>query len=71
MYGQSYHVKTITIGDLAARTTTWSAARWTWCAASSPATVSILTGTGSFVDPHTVEVDGGDGRVAGPPRTRS
>jgi NAD(P) transhydrogenase len=25
--------------------------------------VSILTGTGSFVDPHTVEVDGGDGRV--------
>jgi NAD(P) transhydrogenase len=35
MYGQSYHVKDeITIADLAPGPATWSAARWTWCAAS-------------------------------------
>jgi NAD(P) transhydrogenase len=65
MYGQSYHVKDeITIGDLAARTT-HVVSREMDVVRSQLARnrVSILTGTGSFVDPHTVEVDGGDGRV--------
>ena len=65
MYGQSYHVKDeITIGDLAARTT-HVVSREMDVVRSQLARnrVSILTGTGSFVDPHTVEVDGGEGRV--------
>jgi len=65
MYGQSYHVKDeITIGDLAARTT-HVVSREMDVVRSQLARnrVAILTGTGSFVDPHTVEVDGGEGRV--------
>src|ERR1700751_5825303 len=65
MYGQSYHVKDeITIGDLAARTT-HVVSREMDVVRSQLARnrVSIMTGTGSFVDPQTVEVDGGDGRV--------
>ena len=65
MYGQSYHVKDeITIGDLAARTT-HVVSREMDVVRSQLARnrVAIMTGTGSFVDQHTVEVDGGEGRV--------
>src|SRR5215470_11571892 len=52
MYGQSYRVKDeITVADLAARTQ------------QSRNRITILTGTGSFTDPHTIEVDDGEGRI--------
>ena len=64
MYGQSYRVKDeITIADLAARTTHVVGREMDVVRSQlSRNRVTILTGTGSFVDPHTVEVDGGDGR---------
>src|SRR5215468_2068181 len=52
MYGQSYRVKDeITIADLAVRTQL------------SRNRVAIVTGTGYFGDPHTVEIDDGEGRL--------
>ncbi len=63
MYGQSYRVKDeITIGDLAARTQ-HVVGRETDVVRSQLTRnrVTILTGTGSFVDPHVVEVDDGHG----------
>ena len=65
MYGQAYRVKDeITIADLAARTTHVVSREMDVVRSQlSRNRVTILTGTGSFVDPHTVEVDGGgDGR---------
>jgi NAD(P) transhydrogenase len=63
MYGQAYRVKDeITIADLAARTTHVVSREMDVVRSQlSRNRVTILTGTGSFVDPHTVEVDG-DGR---------
>src|SRR5690348_12486006 len=65
MYGQSYHVKDeITIGDLAARTTHVVSREMDVVRSQlSRNRVTIMTGTGSFVDPHTVKVDGSEGRV--------
>src|SRR5205814_2645692 len=65
MYGQSYHVKDeITIGDLAARTTHVVGREMDVVRSQlSRNRVTTMTGTGRFLDPHTVEVDGGDGRV--------
>jgi len=64
MYGQSYRVKDeITIADLAARTTHVVGREMDVVRSQLTRNrVTILTGTASFVDPHTVEVDGGDGR---------
>ena len=64
MYGQSYRVKDeITIADLAARTTHVVSREMDVVRSQlSRNRVTILTGTGSFIDPHTVEVDDGDGR---------
>src|ERR1700722_18458725 len=64
MYGQSYRVKDeITIGDLAARTTHVVGREMDVVRSQlSRNRVTVLTGTGRFVDPHTVEVDAGDGR---------
>ena len=59
MYGQSYRVKDeITIADLAARTQ-HVVGRETDVVRSqlSRNRVAILTGTGSFTDPHTIDVD--------------
>jgi NAD(P) transhydrogenase len=65
MYGQSYRVKDeITIGDLAARTTHVVGREMDVVRSQlSRNRVTVMTGTGSFVDPHTVDVDGGDGRI--------
>jgi NAD(P) transhydrogenase len=65
MYGQSYHVKDeITIGDLAARTTHVVGREIDVVRSQLTRNrVTILTGTGSFLDPHTVEIDSGGGRV--------
>ncbi len=65
MYGQSYRVKDdITIADLAARTTHVVGREMDVVRSQlSRNRVTTMTGTGSFLDPHTVEVDGGDGRV--------
>jgi NAD(P) transhydrogenase len=65
MYGQSYRVKDeITIGDLAARTTHVVSREMDVVRSQlSRNRVTVMTGTGSFVDPHTVEIDGGDGRI--------
>jgi NAD(P) transhydrogenase len=65
MYGQSYRVKDeITIGDLAARTTHVVGREMDVVRSQlSRNRVTVMTGTGSFIDPHTVEVDGGDGRI--------
>src|SRR5215467_2112041 len=65
MDGQSYHVKDeITIADLAARTTHVVSREMDVVRSQLTRNrVTIMTGTGSFVDPHTVEVDGGEGRV--------
>ena len=65
MYGQSYRVKDeITIADLAARTSHVVGREMDVVRSQlSRNRVTILTGTGRFLDPHTVEVDGGDGRV--------
>ena len=61
MYGQSYRVKDeITIADLAARTSHVVGREMDVVRSQlSRNRVTILTGTGSFVDPHTVEVDDG------------
>ena len=65
MYGASYRVKDeITIADLAARTT-HVVGRETEVVRSQLTRnrVTILTGTGSFTDPHMVEIDDGAGRI--------
>ena len=63
MYGQSYRVKDeITIADLAARTSHVVGREMDVVRSQlSRNRVTTMTGTGSFLDPHTVEVDGGDG----------
>jgi len=64
MYGQSYRVKDdITIADLAARTQ-HVVGREIDVVRSQLARnrITILTGTGHFVDPHTVEIDDSEGR---------
>jgi NAD(P) transhydrogenase len=65
MYGQSYRVKEeITIGDLAARTQHVVSREIDVVRSQlSRNRITILTGTGYFVDPYTVEVDDGDGRL--------
>src|SRR5690242_3341094 len=65
MYGQSYHVKEeITIGDLAARTSHVVGREMDVVRSQlSRNRVTILSGTGSFTDPHTVQVDDGAGRI--------
>ncbi len=65
MYGQSYRVKDeITIADLAARTTHVVGREIDVVRSQlSRNRVTTLTGTGSFIDPHVVQVDGGDGRI--------
>jgi NAD(P) transhydrogenase len=65
MYGASYRVKDeITIADLAARTT-HVVGRETEVVRSQLTRnrVTILTGSARFVDPHTVEIDDGAGRI--------
>ncbi len=64
MYGQSYRVKDeITIADLAARTSHVVGREMEVVRSQlSRNRVTALTGTGSFADPHTVEVDD-NGRV--------
>jgi NAD(P) transhydrogenase len=64
MYGQSYRVKEeITIADLAARTQHVVGREIDVVRSQlSRNRVSILTGTGYFVDPHVVEVDDGGRR---------
>ena len=65
MYGQAYRVKdVITIADLAARTH-HVVGRETDVVRSqlSRNRVTILSGTGSFVDSHLVEVNDGEGRI--------
>src|ERR1700743_1063805 len=65
IYGQSYRVKDdITIGDLAARTTHVVGREMDVVRSQlSRNRVTNMTGTGRFLEPHTEEVDGGDGRV--------
>jgi NAD(P) transhydrogenase len=65
MYGQSYRVKDeITIADLAARTSHVVGREMDVVRSQlSRNRVTILIGTGSFVDPHTVEVVEDSGRV--------
>jgi NAD(P) transhydrogenase len=65
MYGQSYRLKDeITIADLAARTQHVVGREIDVVRSQlSRNRVTILTGTGSFIDPHLVEVDDGAGRM--------
>ena len=65
MYGQSYRVKDeITIADLAARTQHVVGREIDVVRSQlSRNRVTILTGTGYFIDPHLVEVDDGTGRT--------
>jgi NAD(P) transhydrogenase len=65
MYGQSYRVKDeITIADLAARTQHVVGREIDVVRSQLTRNrIAILTGTGYFTDPHTVEVDGGEGRT--------
>ena len=65
MYGQSYRVKDdITIADLAARTQHVVGREIDVVRSQlSRNRITILTGTGYFVDPHTVEIDDGEGRT--------
>ena len=65
MYGQSYRVKDeITIADLAARTSHVVGREMEVVRSQlSRNRVTILSGTGSFTDPHTVQVDDGAGRI--------
>ena len=65
MYGQSYRVKDeITIADLAARTQHVVGREIDVVRSQlSRNRVTILTGTGYFIDAHTVEVDDGEGRL--------
>src|SRR5215467_12985255 len=64
MYGQSYRVKDeITIADLAARTSHVVGREMDVVRSQLTRNrVTILNGTGAFIDPHTIEVDDGDGR---------
>jgi NAD(P) transhydrogenase len=65
MYGQSYRVKDeITIADLAARTQHVVGREIDVVRSQlSRNRVAIMTGTGHFTEPHTVEVDDGEGRL--------
>src|SRR3954454_20266374 len=65
MYGQSYRVKDeITVADLAARTSHVVSREMDVVRSQlSRNRVTILSGTGSFTDPHTVQVDDGAGRI--------
>jgi NAD(P) transhydrogenase len=65
MYGQSYRLKDeITIADLAARTSHVVGREMDVVRSQlSRNRVAILTGTASFADPHTVDVDDGGGRL--------
>ncbi len=65
MYGQSYRVKDdITIADLAARTRHVVSREMDVVRSQLTRNrVTILSGTGSFGDPHTVRVDDGGGRL--------
>ena len=65
MYGQSYRVKDdITIADLAARTQHVVGREIDVVRSQlSRNRITILTGTGYFIDPHTVEIDDSDGRT--------
>jgi NAD(P) transhydrogenase len=65
MYGQSYRVKDeITVADLAARTRHVVGREMDVVRSQLFRNrVTILTGMAHFTDPHTVEVDDGDGRV--------
>jgi len=65
MYGQSYRVKDeITIADLSARTQHVVGREIDVVRSQlSRNRVTILTGTGCFIDPNSVEVDDGFGRV--------
>jgi NAD(P) transhydrogenase len=65
MYGQSYRVKDdITIADLAARTSHVVGREMDVVRSQlSRNRVTTLTGTGSFVDPHTIQIDDSAGRV--------
>ncbi|HEY1344974.1 MAG TPA: FAD-dependent oxidoreductase, partial [Streptosporangiaceae bacterium] len=65
MYGQAYRVKDeITIADLAARTNHVVGREMDVVRSQLTRNrVRMLTGTGSFADPHTVEVDDGAGRI--------
>ena len=65
MYGQAYRVKDdITIADLAARTNHVVGREMDVVRSQLTRNrVRMLTGTGYFADPHTVEVDDGAGRM--------
>jgi NAD(P) transhydrogenase len=65
MYGQSYRVKDdITIADLATRTQHVVGREIDVVRSQlSRNRVAILTGTGYFTDPHTIEVNDGQGRI--------
>jgi NAD(P) transhydrogenase len=65
MYGQSYRVKDdITVADLAARTSHVVGREMDVVRSQLTRNrVAILSGTGRFADPHTVEIDDGDGRI--------
>src|SRR5215468_6130554 len=65
MYGQSYRVKDeITIADLAARTQHVVGREIDVVRSQlSRNRVAMMTGTGFFADPHTVEIDDGEGRL--------
>ncbi|HEY3036059.1 MAG TPA: Si-specific NAD(P)(+) transhydrogenase, partial [Streptosporangiaceae bacterium] len=65
MYGQAYRVKDeITIADLAARTNHVVGREMDVVRSQLTRNrVRMLTGTGHFADPHTVEVDDGAGRL--------
>src|SRR5438552_7617911 len=64
MYGQAYRVKDdITIADLAARTNHVVGREIDVVRSQLTRNgIAILTGTGSFADPHTIEDDDGPGR---------
>ena len=65
MYGSSYRVKDdITVADLAARTSHVVGREMDVVRSQLTRNrVTILTGTGRFADPHTVDIDDGDGRI--------
>jgi NAD(P) transhydrogenase len=65
MYGQNYRVKDdITIGDLAARTTHVVGREMEVVRSQlSRNRVTLLSGTASFIDPHTLSVSDADGRA--------
>src|SRR5450432_808726 len=65
MYGSSYRVKEdITVADLAARTSHVVGREMDVVRSQLTRNrVAILSGTARFADPHTVEIDDGDGRL--------